>query len=76
MGRTLDSVTLMGRAHKQISAERKESLKPVLNENIRTLCDKKTSDSKYLFAKNLLHEEAKESFRITNSLVSNSKTKF
>ena len=30
MGYTVDSVTLMGRAHKQISAERKERLKPVL----------------------------------------------
>ena len=49
MGHTVDSVTLMGRAHKQISAERKEHLKPILNEGIRTLCDKETSDSKYLF---------------------------
>ena len=30
-------VTLMGRAHKQISGERKERLKPALNEDIRTL---------------------------------------
>ena len=38
----------MGRTHKQISAECKESLKTVLkNEDIRTLCDKETSDSKY-----------------------------
>ena len=27
----------MGRAHKQISGERKERLKPALNEDIRTL---------------------------------------
>ena len=75
MAHTVDSVTLMGRAHKQISAER---LKPVLNEDIRTLCDKETSDAKYLFGENLLKsmKEAKESFRISNSLVSNSATKF
>ena len=43
----IDSVTLMGRTHKQIPAERKERLKPVLNEDIRKLSDKETSDSKY-----------------------------
>ena len=66
MGHTVDSVTLMGRAHKQISAEHKERLKPVLNEDIRTLCDKEASDAKYLFGENLLEsmKEAKESFRI------------
>ena len=37
----------MGRTHKQIPAERKERLKPVLNEDIRKLSDKETSDSKY-----------------------------
>ena len=78
MGHTVDYVTLMGSAHKQISAERKERLKPVLNEGIRTLCDKKTSDSKYLFGENLLEsmKEAKESFRILNSLANKSTTKF
>ena len=39
----------MDRAHKQIPAERKRRLKPVLNEDIRILCDKETSDSKYFF---------------------------
>ena len=78
MGHTVDSVTLMGRAHKQISTERKERLNPVLNEDIRTLCDKESSDTKYLFEDNLLEsmKEAKESFRISNSLVKNSATKF
>ena len=65
MGHTVDSVTL-SRAQKQISAEHKELLKPVLNEDIRTLCDKQTSDSKYVFAESLLEsmKEAKESFGI------------
>ena len=78
MAQTVDSVTLMGRAHKQISAERKERLNLVLNEDIRTLCNKETSDSKYLFGENLLKImiEDKESFRISSSLVSNSTTKF
>ena len=39
MGYTVYFVTLMDKAHKQISAERKERLKPVLNEGIRTLCE-------------------------------------
>ena len=70
MGHTVDSISLLGRAHKQTSAEHKERLKPVLNEDIRT---KETSDSKYLFGENLLEsmKEAKESFRISNSLVNN-----
>ena len=54
MDYTVDSVTLMDRARKQISAERTERLKPVLNEDIRTLCGKETSDSKYCFGENLL----------------------
>ena len=78
MGHTVDFVTLMGRAHKQISAKCKERLKPVLNEDIRTLCDNGTSDSKDLFEENLLEsmKEAKESFRVPNSLVNNYTTKF
>ena len=73
MGHTVDSITLLGRAHKQISAERKERLKRVLNKDIRTLCDKETSDSKYLFGENLLEsmKEAKESFRISDGIVNN-----
>ena len=75
MGHAADSVIL---AHKQTSAERKEHLKPVLNEDITKLCDKETSDSKYLFGENLLEsmKEAKEFFRTSNSLVSTSTTKF
>ena len=78
MGHTVGSVTLMGRAHKQISGECKEPLKPILNEDIRTLCDKETSHLNYLFGEDLLEsmKEAKKSFRISNSLVNNSTTKF
>ena len=51
MGHNVDcSFTLMGRVHKQILRERKERL----NEDIRTLCDKGTSDSKYLLREILL----------------------
>ena len=43
MGHTIDSVTLIGSAHKQILTEREECLKPILNEDIRTLCDKEST---------------------------------
>ena len=36
---TVDSVTLIVKAHKQISAECKERWKSVLDEDIRTLCE-------------------------------------
>ena len=78
IGDTVDSIYLMGRAHKQISTERKNCLKPLVNKNIRKLCDKEPSDSKYLFGENLLKymEEAKKSFRISDGIVNNSTTKF
>ena len=53
MGHTVDSVTLMRRAHKQISEERKARLKPVLNGDTWALYDKETWDSKYPFEENL-----------------------
>ena len=51
MGHNVDSVTLMGRAQKEISAERKERLKPVLNKDIRALYGEETSYSKYILAR-------------------------
>ena len=53
-------------------------LVPVLNEAIRTICDKETSDSKYVFGENLLEnmKEAKKPFSIPNSPNNNSTTKF
>ena len=78
MGDTVDSITLMVRAQKQISAERKEHQKRVLNKDIRTLCNKETSHSKNLLGENLMEsmKKAKESLRISNSLVNNSTIKF
>ena len=47
--------------------ERKERLKPVLNEDIRGLCDKDTTSSEYLSGENLVESmrEAKENNRIS-----------
>ena len=71
MGYTVDSITLLGRAHKQISNERKECLKPVVNEDIRGLCNKDTTSSEYLFGENLVESmrEVKENYRISNSII-------
>ena len=70
MGYTVDSITLLGRAHKQISNERYKRLKPVLNEDIRGLCDKDTTSSEDLFGENLVEimREAKKNYRISNSI--------
>ena len=59
---TIDSVSLMGRAQKQLSAEREQRLKRLLNEDIEKICDKETSDSKYLFGESLVESmnEAKK----------------
>ena len=71
MGYTVDPITLLGRAHKQISNEQREYLKPVLNEDIRGLYDKDTTSSEYLFGKNLVESmrEAKENYRISYSII-------
>ena len=78
MGDTVDFVTLMCKAHKKISAERKDCLNPVLNEDFKTLCDNETSDLNYCFEENLLESMrgAKQSFRTLKSLLNNSTTKF
>ena len=70
LGHTVDSITLMGWTHKQISAERKERLKAVLNEDMR--------QGNYLFGENLLEnmKEAKKSLRISNSLLNNCTIEF
>ena len=68
----------MSRARKQISVERKERSMYVLNKDARRLSNQKTLDSKYLYGENLLEsmKETKDHFRILNSLVNSSTTKF
>lgn len=47
-------VILPGRVQKQILSERKEHLNFVLNEDIRSLCNKYKTFTEYLFEENLL----------------------
>ena len=58
MGYTVDSITLLCRAHKQISNGRKER-------------GKDTTSSEYLFGENFVESmrEAKENYRISNSII-------
>ena len=58
MGYTVGSITLLGRAHKQISNGWKER-------------DKDTTSSEYLFGENFVESmrEAKENYRISNSII-------
>ena len=48
-----------------------KGLKPVLNEDIRGLCNKDTTSSEYLFGENLVESmrEAKENYRISDSII-------
>ena len=67
----MDSITLLGRSQKQMSNEQKESLKPVLNEDIRGLCHKDTTSSEYLFGEHVVESmrETKENYRISSSMI-------
>ena len=75
MGQAVDSVTLMGKAHKQIPAGRKEKLKPVF---IKALKHVVTGKLENIFLERIWWKasEAKEFFKTSNSPVSNPTTKF
>ena len=49
----IDAMTVLGKASHLISAERKDKLKPTLNEEIASLCDNNHTTSDYLFGKNI-----------------------
>ena len=49
----LDAMTLLGKANQLISGEWKDKLKPVLNEDIRSLCDNDHATSDYLFEEDI-----------------------
>ena len=49
----IDAMTVLGKASQLISAERIDKLKPALNEDTRSLCDKYHKTSYYLFGENI-----------------------
>ena len=62
---------MLGRVQKQMSNEQKESLNPVLNEDIRGLCHKDITSSEYFFGEHVVESmrEAKENYRISSSMI-------
>ena len=68
---TVDSVTLLDRTRKQISSEKKERLKPVLNEDKIGLCGKNTAFSECLFGEKFFKSmrETKENCRHSKTVI-------
>ena len=45
----IDAISFMAKASHSISMERRDRLKPALNEEVRGLCDSEPNSSEYLF---------------------------
>ena len=69
----IDAITVLGKAVHMISTERKEKLRPALNEDIRSICDNDYTTSDYLFGDNISEsiKIAKENFRLKQNLTHN-----
>ena len=52
--KAIDAITLLGRASKQITLERKERLISTLSEDYRSICNQDHSKSKFLLGDDLL----------------------
>ena len=46
--KAIDAITLLGRASKQITFERKEQLRSALSEDYQSICNQDHSSSKFL----------------------------
>ena len=66
----IDAMTVLGKASQLIAAERKDKLKPALNEDIRSLCDNDHTASNYLFGENISEslKLAKENYKLAQNL--------
>ena len=51
--KTIDAITLLGKANHQMTFERKEILKNALSEDYKTICEQDHSDSKQLLGDDL-----------------------
>ena len=47
----IDAISFMAKATHSLSAERRDRLKPALNEEVRSICDLEPTSSEYLFGK-------------------------
>ena len=68
--KTVDAITLLGRASKQITLERKERLRFVLSEDYRSICDQDHSSSKFLLGDDLAENirKAKATYLLNQSM--------
>ena len=62
----------MASATHSLSAERRDRLKPALNEEVRSLCDLGPTQSEYLFVEKMNEslKLAKENYKLSQNLVS------
>ena len=63
-------MTVLGRTSQLISAEKKDKLKPALNEDIRSLYDNDHTASDYLFGENISEslKLAKKNYKLAQNL--------
>ena len=67
-----DAISFMTKATHSLSAERRDCLKPALNEDVRRLCDLEPTSSEYFFGENMNEslKLAKENYKLPQNLVS------
>ena len=68
----IDAISFMTKSTHSLSAERRDRLKPALNEEVRSLCDLEPTSSEYLFGENMNEslKLAKENYKLSQNLVS------
>ena len=68
---TIDAISFMVKATHSLSVERRDRLKPALNEEVRSLCDLEPTSSEYLFGENMNEslKLAKENYKLSQNLV-------
>ena len=69
-------MNMLGKASQLISTERKDKLKPALNEDLRSLCDNDHTTSDYLFAENISEslKLAKENYKLAQNQANSKST--
>ena len=67
----IDAIPFMTKAIHSLPAERRDHLKPALNEEVRSLCDLEPTSSEYLFGENMNEslKLAKENYKLSQNLV-------
>ena len=68
----IDVILFMAKATHSLSTERRDRLKPALNEEVRSLCDLEPTSCEYLFGENMNEnlKLAKENYKLSQNSVS------